>query len=140
MSDHLTKALFLGAALLLFAVALTVFITFYQDYQIYFNQANENAELNHLQRWETAGNEAVCYGYEVINMTLEKKRLDESLLLEGLYDSNVVPSTDSIPDIVIDGVNYATWDLSAIEPSDSYEPVFLFDSEGKTIRIDYIKR
>lgn len=140
MDEHLTKALYLGMALLLFAMAFTAFFTFYGDYENYYSQASDYSNLDRLQTQEPVSSIALMSGDEVINLILEKRRNDSDIVLQELYSDTAADVPDPLPDISVDGISSTDYDLMAVNAEDGYDADFTFDSFGNLGMIDLHKR
>lgn len=139
MNDQVSKALYLGMALLLFAMAFTAFFALYRDYEEYYSHASDYSNQDRLLTQEPVSSESIMQGDEVVNLILEKRRNDADTLLQELYDDTAAV-IDPLPDISIDGINFMDYDLMAVNAEDGFDAEFKFDTSGNLVRIDLRKR
>jgi hypothetical protein len=135
MSDNITRALYLGVALLLFALAFSAFIYSYRELSGYFSAASGAAEPFGTAEVDTTPVQAVMTGDEVISLVLDKRGDDADTLLRELYGA-ARGSADSLPDIRIGGMSCADFDIMSIDVNGRYYAAYAFDRQGNPVSVD----
>ncbi len=140
MNQNIEKILYLGAGLLLFALALTAFFSYYDHYQDYIHQG-EKFMLEDTSIYiseESVPLEAI--GPEVLHQVLEKRKRDETTRLYSHYGSMSTPSGIVCPEILVEGVKAMDLDLSLFNQDQSFYVVYEIDPSGEITLIHYVKK
>ncbi len=125
---------------MLFALALTVFFSGYDQYQHYRHQSErlmlEDKQVKRYEENMPVGMD----GYEVLHQVLEAKKQAEAARL-NLYYGGVtsLPAIDG-PEIWIEGIKAEEYDLTHFQLEQRFNETYEINPSGKIVRIRYTKQ
>ena len=135
MNTNICKFLYLGAAMMLFALAITVFFSSYYSYQHYVDSSINTGR----DRVVTVLEDDPCIyvpGYELIHLILEdQKRLEVENLTKDYY--NIEPSPQNSCAMWICGESVSLIDPSKVDPCSFYRVSYELDIYGNVINAYY---
>lgn len=141
MDGHISRALTVGVAIMLFMLGFTLFLSGYTANERFLDVVMEDKNaldpvlVTDSESYTVSGAEVTCF-------ILEKVRQDEQAMLDTLYqqEQNGGELERPLPDILVDGRSYRDAALSSIHPDDAYHPSYSVDSSGRVIMIEFTER
>ncbi|MGI6049345.1 MAG: hypothetical protein ACOYEI_00735 [Acetivibrionales bacterium] len=136
MNTNLRKFLYLGAGMLLFALALTQFFVNYHSYQAY---VDTSINMSQQDRVVTVLEDNPCtyvHGYDLIHLILEEqKRVGLEKLNKEYYD--VEPPLQRGCSIWIGSEEAYLTDPSKVDLNALYTVSYEFDTHGNVVKAYY---
>ena len=133
MSKNLSEALYLGTAILLFALAITFFFSCYNTFEDYVLQGKSKIEQDRLVKISLDYEEEAVTGEKVLFQVLEYNKHKEISEFKNLYESQ----QNNEPELWVNGQMADSIDISTIDASKSYKVQYETDPSGRIIIVRY---